>query len=149
MLATRLVRLIESHAERLSHSVMKKLHHDPRCAELHNVPVEELEARSYELYRNLSEWLMGKSEHELQELYIEIGARRAQQEIPFSHVLWAINATKEHLWEFLLDEGVVTKPLELFGEMELFLLLERFFDRAVYYASVGYEQVEKPQKVAA
>jgi len=149
MLATRLVRLIESHADRLSHCVVEKLEHDPRCSDLRKVPSDELRARSYEIYCHLNEWLLGKTERELERLYTEIGIRRAQQDIPFSHVLWAMNAIKEQLWQFLQDEGAVTKPMELFGEMELFLLVERFFDRAVYYACAGYESVLRPQAVAA
>jgi hypothetical protein len=29
--------------------------------------------------------------------------------------------------------------VEVFGELEMLQLLEQFFDRAIYYASVGYE----------
>ena len=29
--------------------------------------------------------------------------------------------------------------MEVFGELEMLQLLEQFFDRAIYYASVGYE----------
>jgi hypothetical protein len=30
--------------------------------------------------------------------------------------------------------------VEVFGELEMLQLLEQFFDRAIYHASVGYEQ---------
>ena len=148
MLATRLVRLIEAHAEQLSEGVIHKLEHDAMCAELRKVPEEELRLRSYEIYRNLSNWLLGRS-HEVQDLYMEIGERRAKQGVAFSHVLYAISATKEQLWEFLESEGVIVKPVELFGEMELFRLLDQFFDRALYFAAIGYERGEKSRSAAA
>lgn len=149
MLATRLVHLIESHADDLSHRLIRKLENDPHCIELKRVPVEELRARSYEVYRHLADWLVRKTENELQNVYLEIGARRARQNVAFSNVLYALTATKEELWEFLQDEGIVTKPIELFGEMELFRLLDQFFDRALYYAASGYEQVRRGSAAAA
>jgi hypothetical protein len=115
---------------------------------LSKVPVEELKARSYEIYRHLAEWLLRKTEHDLEQAYLEIGARRARQGIAFSQFLYALTATKEQLWEFLQDQAVVTKPVELFGEMELFRLLDQFFDRASYYAAAGYERARKVAAVA-
>jgi hypothetical protein len=149
MLATRLVHLIELHADQLSHRLIRKLENDPYCVDLRKVPVEELRARSYEVYRHLADWLVRKTEHDLQQAYLEVGARRAHQGVAFSHVLYALTATKEELWKFLEDEGIVTKPIELFGEMELFRLLEQFFDRALYYAASGYEQTRRGNAAAA
>jgi hypothetical protein len=48
--------------------------------------------------------------------------------------------TKDNLWEFIKKESVLEQPVEVFGELEMLQLLEQFFDRAIYYASVGYEQ---------
>lgn len=148
MLATRLVHLIEAHADQLSSGLMQKLQGDARCTDLRRVPVEELRARSYEIYRHLADWLSRKTERELEQAYLEIGARRARQGVAFSHLLYALTATKEQLWEFLGDQGIVTKPVELFGEMELFRLLDQFFDRALYYAAAGYEGARKMATVA-
>ena len=46
------------------------------------------------------------------------------------------------------DEGVVTKPVELFAEMELFRLLDQFFDKALFYLAAGYESVHVREEVA-
>jgi hypothetical protein len=148
MLAMRLVRLIEAHADRLSRSLAHRLEHDPHCADLRKVPREELKFRSYEIYCHLSEWLLSKTEHEVERAYTEIGARRAQQEVAFSHLLYAMAATKEVLWTFLQDEGVVTRPVELFAEMELYRLLDQFFDKALYYTAIGYEHAHVEAAVA-
>ena len=57
--------------------------------------------------------------------------------------------TKEHLWGFLQRETLIDRPVELFGELELIMLLDQFFDRAMYYAGAGYEQeVQEREKVA-
>ena len=71
---------------------------------------------------------------------VRIGARRAKQNVPFSQVAWAIILTKDNLWEFLKKEREMDRPVEVFGEMEMLQLLDNFFDRAVFYAAVGYEK---------
>ena len=140
MLAVRLVRLIESHSEQLSRGLTEKVWNSPKCSDLHKVPADELQARTHEVYRNLSDWLMNKTEAELERRYTEIGARRARQGVAFSHFVWAITATKEHVHSFVQREGLVDSAMELHGELELLHLLDQFFDRALYYAAVGYEQ---------
>jgi hypothetical protein len=47
---------------------------------------------------------------------------------------------KEHLWEFLERQGFKRGPVEIYGEMELLRLLERFFDRALCFATKGFQQ---------
>jgi hypothetical protein len=150
MLALRLVRLIESHADQLSREFIQRLKHDSRSSDLEKIPQEELIQRSYDVYRHLSEWVLQKSEHELKHTYRELGVRRAAQGVALSQVLWAILSTKELLWKFLQDESVVTSPVELYGEMELFRLVDQFFDKALYYMATGYEhaRVAGPAVVA-
>jgi len=139
MFAHRLVRLIESHAENLAEGLMRKLKESEACNDLlTQVPDTELQRRSFEIYCNVTEWLLTKTESEIEERYIGVGARRAQQDVPYSQLLYAIQTTKEYLWEFLRQEGLL-EPTELIGEMELLYSLERFFDRAAYFAAVGYE----------
>jgi len=140
MFPIRLIQLIETHADNLSEGLMHKLKKSGKCGELlHRVPADELKRRTYEIYRHLGDWLVGKTETEIEERYIRLGVRRAKQGVPFSDVLWAVSATKEYLWEHLQQEGLLEEPVEFFGEMELLQSLERFFDRALYFAAMGYE----------
>jgi hypothetical protein len=41
---------------------------------------------------------------------------------------------------FVQREGLSDSAMELHGELELLHLLGQFFDRALYYAAVGYER---------
>jgi len=144
MFAVRLVQLIEAHADKLSQGLMHKLENSERCSELlRKVPAEELRKRTFEIYHNVSDWLLNKTESEIEERYTGLGMRRARQSVPFSHLLWAVTATKEHLWEYLEKEGLLEEPVELLGEMELLHSLELFFDRALYFAAIGYETARK------
>ena len=139
MFAARLVQFIENHADELSDGLVRKLRASERCtALLERVPEEELRKRAHEIYRNLSEWLQGKTESEIEERYIGLGMRRARQGVPLTAFLWALTLTREHLWELMLREAQLGEP-DLLGEIQLLHSLEQVFDRALYFASLGWE----------
>lgn len=140
MFSYRLVRLIESHADALAAGLEEKVHGSAQIIHFRQIPAHELRERVYEIYRHLGEWLLGKNELDIEHRYREIGGRRAKQGIPFSEVIHAIVLTKENLWEFLKSEAVIDHAIEIMGELELLQMLEMFFDRAIYYAAVGYEE---------
>jgi len=140
MIALRLVHLIESHSEELAEGLTKKLLSSDRTRDLRKVPADELHHRCHEIYRNLSDWLLNKTEHDIEKVYKGLGARRAAQRVSIAGLTWAILLTKEHLWAFLEWEGVHGGLHNVFGELELLRLLDQFFDRAVYYAAEGYEE---------
>jgi len=141
MMLYRLVRLIETHSKALAAGLLDQVENSKLTPNFQqNVPPEDLKGRVGEIYTHLGEWLMGKDELQLEQRYLQIGARRAGQQVPMSEVIWVIILTKDNLWEFIKRESVLERPGEVFGELEMLQLLEQFFDRAIYYASVGYEQ---------
>lgn len=140
MLAIRLVRLIENHIEQLSRDLSEKVWNSPRCSDLSKVPATELQARTREIYRNLSDWLLDAADAQVERRYTELGAARAQQGVAYSHFVWAILSTKEHVRAFVQREGLSESAMELHGELELLHLLSQFFDLVLYYAAMGYEQ---------
>jgi hypothetical protein len=139
MLAVRLVQLIESHVDQLSRELSEKAWNAPQCSDLRKVPAEELEARTREIYRNLCDWLLDKAETQVERRYTELGARRARQGVAYSHIFWAITATKQHVRSFVQREGLSDNAMELRGELELLHLLSQFFDHALYYIALGFE----------
>lgn len=140
MLLYRLVRLIETHSQALAASLLLRVQESDYTQGYQSVPPEELKERVYEIYRHLGDWLLGKTEFDIEQRYLEIGARRAQQQVPFSQVAMVIVLTKENLWEFLKKESVMDRPVEVFGELEMLQLLEQFFDHAIFWAAAGYER---------
>ena len=145
MFAVRLVQLIETHADKLSEALTHKLKNAEECRELlSKVPAHEIKHRTYEVYRHLGEWLLTKTLSEVEERYIGFGVRRARQGVPFSQIIFAIHMTKQVLWDYFLMEGLL-EPEALIGEMELVRSLGQFFDRAEYFAAIGYEQVGKSE----
>lgn len=146
MLTYRLVRLIETHSDALASSLLHKVQRSQRTEGYHNVPPDELKRRVHEIYLHLGEWLLDKSEADIERRYSEIGARRLRQGVPLSQLIWAILLTKDTLWDFILDESVPDRPVEIFGKQELLQLLDHFFDRAIHAAAVGYERAAEEER---
>jgi hypothetical protein len=140
ILAYRMVRLIETHSQDLVRSLQQKINESSRCSAYRNVPPEELARAVGDIYLHLGEWLLGRTEADIQNRYQAVGARRAAQRVPLSQVIWCIALVKENLWEYLRRDGHEEEITEIFGEMQLLQLLEQFFDRAMYFSVIGYEQ---------
>jgi len=145
MLAYRLLRLVETHSDALAAGLLEKTQNSPLLPGYRKVPPGELEQRVFEIYRHLADWLLGKSELDVEKRYVEIGSRRALQGVPLSELIWAIILTKKNLWNFLKHEAVLDRPAEISGELEVEELLDQFFDHAIYYAAVGYERSRVPE----
>ena len=140
LLAYRLVKLIENHSDGLARSLHTRYKEDPRCSAYANVPDTELTQRVYEVYRHLGEWLMAKTEDEVERRYLEIGAKRAEQGVPVSQVIWMIWLVRENLWDYLQKHAELDRPAEIFAEVELQEMLDQFFGHAIYYAALGHER---------
>jgi len=144
----RLVRLIETHSENLAATLLHKVQHSPSTHSYKKVPPEELKGRVFEIYEHLGDWLLGKSDLDIEQRYREIGMRRFRQGVPLTELIWAIVLTRENLWEFLTWESGLDRPVEVFAELELLHLLGQFFDRAIFYASSGYELARQSESLA-
>ncbi len=140
ILAYKLVKLIETHSEGLAKALKFRIEQCQKCPNYKNVPEAELEQVVYGIYRHLGEWLLGKTEEEIANRYMAIGAERAAQGVPLSQVIWVIALVKDNLWDYLKQKNVMERPTEVFGELEMLQLLEQFFDRAQFYAAKGYEE---------
>lgn len=58
-------------------------------------------------------------------------------------MVWALQLSREHLWQFLRHQSFADNVVALYGELELQRQLNQFFDRAIYYAVLGYEQADE------
>jgi hypothetical protein len=148
MLATRLVRIIEAHSDVLATSLTEKIRTSQRTLDYLKISPEELKQQCYEIYSHLGEWLLSKTETEIEHHYISIGQHRSEQGVRISDFIWAIVITKENLVHYLQGQGVADAAFELLGELELVQLIEQFFDRAMYYGTVGYERAQKHRRAA-
>lgn len=140
MLSLRLVRLIERHSEELALGLTQQVRDSERTSDFKRIPRDELRLAAVEVYRNLEEWLLQKKEDDIGKRFRMIAARRAAQEVRLCQLVWVLVISRNHLWHFLQRESFVDNIFELFGELEVQQMLNQFFDRAIYYSILGYEE---------
>ncbi len=140
MLGIKLVRLIENHSEALSESLIAQIRMAERTSDFQKIPAKDLRLAATELYRNLGEWLLQKTESDIESRFRAIAARRAAEGIRLHQLAWALMLTRDHLWSFLRQQALPGNIVVLHGELELQVLLDQFFDRAIFYAILGYEE---------
>ena len=139
MLSDRLVRMIEDHAEELTHALVQNLQSNPRTASYHQLSREAINRRTYDVYRNLGSWLNSKAEEDIKANYTQLGTRREVEGVPLSEVVYALILTKYHLRDYIGGAGLVDSAVDLYQEQELHRQLGQFFDKAIYYTVRAYE----------
>jgi hypothetical protein len=149
MLGLNLSKLIEKHCDELSDGLVERLYRSERTKAFRTIPRGDLRSYTHNLFSNLTEWLVNKSDEEISADFISAGGRRHEQGVPMSELTWALLLSKDHLWRFLQSEHVVDGALQLFGTLEFLRQLDFFFERAIYYASIGHEQVTRAASNAA
>jgi hypothetical protein len=148
MLAARLVRAIEDHAEDLTRTVLDDLGTNARTPAYHGLSRSDLHGRVYEVYRNLGRWIDEKEGEAVDASYHDLGRERRVEGIPLEEVVYALILTKQHLRDYVLRSGLVDSIVDLYQEEELHLRLEQFFDRAVYQTVKGYQANPPRQRPA-
>ena len=137
---SRLVRLIERHSEELAMGLTAKLRQSERTTDFQKIPAMELQKTTAALYHNLGEWLLNKTEQDIEKHFVSIAERRAAEGIRLQQFVWALIISPNHLYRFLLGHAFADSIFELYNELELQQLLNQFFERATYYSVAAYEE---------
>lgn len=146
MLGVRLVRLIEAHSEALSRELAEQILKSDRTSDFRKIPIHDLRLAATEVYRHLEEWLLRKTDSDIERRFRAVAARRAIEGIGLQELVWALTLSRDNLWRFVRQESLADRVVELHAELELYQLLSHFFDRAIYYAILGYmEQQCRPK----
>jgi hypothetical protein len=149
MVGTRLVRLIEKHADELAIGLTAKLRKSELTSDFRKIPPEELRSTTAELYRNLGEWLLKKTPKDIEQHFGSIARHRAAEGIRLPQFVWAVIVSRNHLHQFLLGHAFADSIFELYSELELQQLLNQFFERATYYGVVAYEEARRRDRAEA
>ena len=140
MLGMRLVKLIEAHSGQLCRDLTEQIRRSERTSDFRKIPAEELRLAAGEVYRDLGEWLLQKTDSDIEQRFRTVAAQRMDEGIRLHQFVWALLLSRDHLWQFLRYQSFGDNIVALFGELELQRLLNQFFDRAIYFAVLGYEE---------
>jgi hypothetical protein len=144
MRALKLVQHMKANAGRMSEALIQKIRTSDRCRDLLvKVSVEEHKQYALDIYLDLTAWLATETESSIEKRYVALGVRRAEQSVPFSELFWAVCIANEYLWEYMQQECLLEEPVEFWGGVQLLRSLNQFFDRALYFASIGYQEAGK------
>jgi hypothetical protein len=150
MIASKLIELIELHADHLASDVARDLATNERTLGFHDVPLTELTHRMFEIVHHLGDWIGDPRSEPVQREFTEWGARRFDQAVPLSEIVYGIIILKAHLRRYIRDHGLVDAafphaereyvlPMHLHSLQELTEVIDRFFDEGLYALTRGYE----------
>jgi hypothetical protein len=146
---TRLVHLIEKHSEDLAVGLAAQLQLSDRTSDFRKIQPRDLQNTATALYQNLGEWLLKKTEKDIEAHFVSLAKRRAEDGIGLQQFVWALILSRNHLYRFLLGSAFADSIFELYSELELQQLLSQFFERAIYYSVAGYEQTRERPKASS
>jgi hypothetical protein len=137
----RLVDLIEGNADRLTRNWLADVKKRPETPTYHRYPDEQLYERVHEVYRNLGKWVCREATAaDVARVYTALGRQRQAEGFSLSEVLEALILTRRHLWLLVLSEAFLDTALDLQQALDLNARAVLFFDRAMYFTALGFEE---------
>jgi len=142
MIYKRLLDMIEKNADTLARQLCRDILERDQTKGYRRIPEDKLYERIFDVYSNLDSWLKTDkhTEGEVKRVYTELGRTRFREGIPLYEVILAFMLIKRHLWLFVQRESLFNSTVELHQALELNNKVVYFFDRAIYFVSMGYEQ---------
>ncbi len=141
LICKQLVDLIERNAARLTQAWLSDVKQRPETPTYHTYPDDLLYERVHAVYQNLGRWVCRETTAaEIAHVYAALGRQRQAEGFALSEVLEALILTRRHLWLLVLSEGFLDTALLLQQALDLNARAVLFFDRAMYFTSLGYEQ---------
>jgi hypothetical protein len=141
MISEKLVNLIENNADVLTRHWLEDVRENPSTPTYHTFSEEKLYKRAHLVYSQLSHWISREtSKDEIRNYYMKLGEERFSEGFALHEVISALVLLKRHLWLHILSDGQLSTAFELYQSLELNNRVVLFFDRAIYYTSIGFEE---------
>jgi hypothetical protein len=136
----KLVELIEKNADELTRRYLSDVQQHPRMATYRDFDRKEIYTRAFRVYSQLGKWISQETTpDEVKGYWTALGKERREEGFPLSEIVLSLSLLRRRLWQKVQSEGLLDSALDLFQAMELHNRVVLFFDRALYYAVVGYE----------
>jgi hypothetical protein len=144
LLINRFIRLVEDHAESLSLKWVESVRSNSLTAGYGKLSKELLHDSVYSRFRKLGEWI-GKKEgrdRDIAQQFCDIGLQWAKSGINAAEMVYSLMLERDLLWNYILDEGIITEGIDLNRAIEFSHQLNYFYDKAIYFTLVGHESHE-------
>ena len=77
--------------------------------------------------------------------YVRLGIKCCEERLSFSEMVRALILLKRHIWLFFQDSNFAGQPFDVRSIVALNNRTALFFDRAIYYFLVGFEQASSDE----
>ena len=139
-ISQKLVELIERHADQLATKWLEDVRKRPETPTYHTFDRDRLYRRVHLVYSQLGKWVSYETTKEdIAAHYTALGAQRRKEGFALSEVIYALTLSRRYIWLKVLSDGFLDTALDLHKAMELNNRVILFFDRAIYYTALGYE----------
>jgi hypothetical protein len=135
----KLVDLIEKNAEELTRAYLRDVKRHSSMPTYQSFPEREVYERAYIVFSQLGRWISFELESdEMKKYWTGLGQERRQEGFALPEVFLALCLIRKQLWDKIQSEGLMDSVLDLYQALELYNRIVTFFDRALYYAIIGY-----------
>jgi len=143
MIYLKIMEVLKGDAELLSRRVVNDLLNRGET-EYHRKYSEDLiYERVYDVYSTLGYWLdRARPKEEIYKHFSDLGKKRFDDGIPLHEVIMFLMLIKRHLWLYLLEKHFFESSYELLQSLEVNNRVVLFFDRAIYFTCLGYQEEE-------
>ncbi len=143
-LAKNLVHLIERNAETLARRWLEVVRTHPDTPTFHRWDERQLYTRVFKVYNNLGQWISERTtKKDIAREYVALGRQRYAEGFALSEVIHALIISRRVLWFKVQSDGFLDTALDLSRALELNNKVLVFFDRAILYTAVGYEEAAR------
>jgi len=144
MISEKIVGMIKENADTLTNRLCKDLLSREETKGYRKLNKDIVYERVYDVYSRLDSWLEGdKVKGEVRDHYMKLGVQRFHEDIPLSDVVMALMLIKRHLWLFVQEYNFFDSSFQMMQALEFNNRVVLFFDRAIYFTCIGYENEEK------
>jgi len=141
MISEKMIAMIKDNADELTKRLCKDLLSREETKSYQKLNEELVHERVFDVYSRLDSWLArDKKKGEIKDHYNKLGKKRFKEGIPLMELVMALMLIKRHLWLYVLEKHLFDSSYEFQQALEFNNRVVLFFDRAIYFATMGYEE---------
>jgi hypothetical protein len=150
MLYEKFIRVVEDNANLLTKNWIKEVKSNPSTISYRHLSDEVLSKRINDVYQRLGTILLQDDPNyfNMAEHFMKLGREREAEGMNQSEVIFALILSRVVLWNFVVEQVIVSSSLELHQELEFYQKITSFFDKAIYFVSIGYEKAHSEETEA-
>lgn len=142
MLSDALVAFIRDHATEAANLWLADVRSNPTTASYARINPDQLFDNAATALSHFSMWLKSdEADQEVRDFYRALGVERKAQGIAVHEVLSALTLLRKHVWTYARSKGVWQRPIEVYRVLELNRRIALFFDKAIYYTTLGFVEI--------